>query len=308
MIKVIECMPWKRPACTLFSFLKSKKGMIIMAYIMNDFENNFETIIAMDRTVERYNRHLKKNEYRILNVLKQHSLKVIGFSHLKLQTIADHLEISKKTVYRTLKNLDAEGYITKIHTVSGKRKNNGAMVFRINTYTQYEVIREKNVHAKMSTLNQVIKTGKELSQQALQHVHAKKETIFFLNLLNIFLSNKKRLNKKYSKVLYHNIKNSDIRVKPMEVPDEIYNVAKPFFSDEEIMSLYKIMLKETIGNNIYDTEDHIEIMIYAIQSLVKAKKKEFNGLASKIKNDRAYYIGILREYIAQHYFVYNAVI
>ncbi|WP_157820854.1 HTH domain-containing protein [Macrococcoides caseolyticum] len=279
-----------------------------MAYIMNDFENNFETIIAMDRTVERYNRHLKKNEYRILNVLKQHSLKVIGFSHLKLQTIADHLEISKKTVYRTLKNLDAEGYITKIHTVSGKRKNNGAMVFRINTYTQYEVIREKNVHAKMSTLNQVIKTGKELSQQALQHVHAKKETIFFLNLLNIFLSNKKRLNKKYSKVLYHNIKNSDIRVKPMEVPDEIYNVAKPFFSDEEIMSLYKIMLKETIGNNIYDTEDHIEIMIYAIQSLVKAKKKEFNGLASKIKNDRAYYIGILREYIAQHYFVYNAVI
>ncbi|WP_340393150.1 helix-turn-helix domain-containing protein [Macrococcoides caseolyticum] len=279
-----------------------------MAYIMNDFENNFETIIAMDRTVERYNRHLKKNEYRILNVLKQHSLKVIGFSHLKLQTIADHLEISKKTVYRILKKLDAEGYITKIHTVSGKRKNNGAMVFRINTYTQYEVIREKNVHAKMSTLNQVIKTGKELSQQALQHVHAKKETIFFLNLLNIFLSNKKRLNKKYSKVLYHNIKNSDIRVKPMEVPDEIYNVAKPFFSDEEIMSLYKIMLKETIGNNIYDTEDHIEIMIYAIQSLVKAKKKEFNGLASKIKNDRAYYIGILREYIAQHYFVYNAVI
>lgn len=70
----------------------------------------------------------------------------------------------------------------------------------------------------------------------------------------------------------------------MEVPDEIYNIAKPFFSDEEILSLYKTMLKETIGNNIYDTEDHIEIMIYAIQSLVKLKKKEFNGLASKIKN------------------------
>nr|WP_219495275.1 helix-turn-helix domain-containing protein [Macrococcus sp. 19Msa1099]QYA34194.1 helix-turn-helix domain-containing protein [Macrococcus sp. 19Msa1099] len=275
---------------------------------MNDFENNFETIIAMDRTVERYNRHLKKTEYLILNVLKQHSLKVIGYSHLKLQTIADLLNISKKTVYRILKNLDAEGYITKIHTVSGKRKNNGANVYRINTYTQYEILKEKNVHAKMSTLNQVVKTGKALSQQALQHVRAKKETIYFLNLLNIFLSNRKRSVKKHSKVLYHNIKNSNIRVKPMEVPDEIYNVAKPFFSDEEILSLYKVMLKETIGNNIYDTEDHIEIMIYAIQSLVKAKKKEFNGLASKIKNDRAYYIGILREYIAQHYFVYNPVI
>ncbi|PNZ72140.1 hypothetical protein CD152_08030, partial [Macrococcoides caseolyticum] len=230
-----------------------------MTYIMNDFENNFETIIAMDRTVERYNRHLKETEYHVLNVLKQHSLKVIGYSHLKLQTIADLLHISKKTVYRTLKNLDEKGYITKIHTVSGKRKNNGALVFRINTYTQYEIIREKNVHAKMSTLNQVVKTGKTLSQQALQHVHAKKETIFFLNLLNIFLSNKKRLNKTHAKVLYHNIKNSDIRVKPMEVPDEIYNVAKPFFSDEEILSLYKTMLKETIGNNIYSTEDHIEI-------------------------------------------------
>lgn len=279
-----------------------------MAYIMNDFENNFETIIAMDRTVERYNRHLKKTEYRILNVLKQHSLKIIGFSHLKLQTIADLLHISKKTVYRILKNLDAEGYITKIHTVSGKRKNNGANVYRINTYTQYEILKEKNVHAKMSTLNQVVKTGKALSQQALQHVRAKKETIYFLNLLNIFLSNKKRLNKKHSKVLYHNIKNSDIRIKPMEVPDEIYNVAKPFFSDEEIMEFYKVMLKETIGNNIYSTEDHIEIMNYAIQSLVKAKKKVYHGQKSEIKSDRAYYIGILREYIAQQFYVYHAVI
>jgi len=279
-----------------------------MAYIMNDFDNNFETIIAMDRTVERYNRHLKKTEYRVLNILKQHSLKIIGYSHLKLQTIADYLEISKKTVYRTLKNLDEKGYITKIHTVSGKRRNNGAMVFRINTYTQYEIIREKNVHAKMSTLNKVIKTGKELSQQALQHVQAKKETINFLNLLNIFLSNKKRLNKSHSKVLYHNIKNTNIRVKPMEVPDDIYNVAKPFFSDEQILSLYKTMLKETIGNHIYDTEDHIEIMNYAIQSLIKAKKKEYNGLTSKIKNDKAYYIGIIRQYLAQNYLVYTAVV
>ncbi|WP_320187002.1 helix-turn-helix transcriptional regulator [Macrococcoides caseolyticum] len=279
-----------------------------MTYIMNDFENNFETIIAMDRTVERYNRHLKETEYRVLNVLKQHSLKVIGFSHLKLQTIADHLKISKKTVYRILKKLDEEGYITKIHTVSGKRKNNGANVYRINTYTQYEILKEKNVHAKMSTLNQVVKTGKTLSQQALQHVHAKKETIFFLNLLNIFLSNKKRLNKTHAKVLYHNIKNSDIRVKPMEVPNAIYNVAKPFFSDEEILSLYKIMLKETIGNNIYDTEDHTEIMTYAIKSLVKAKKKVYHGQKSEIKSDRAYYIGILREYIAQQFYVYHAVI
>lgn len=279
-----------------------------MAYIMNDFNNNFETIIAMDRTVERYNRHLKKTEYRVLNILKQHSLKIIGYSHLKLQTIADYLEISKKTVYRTLKHLDEKGYITKIHTVSGKRKNNGAMVFRVNTYTQYEIIKEKNVHAKMSTLNKVIKTGKELSQQALQHVHAKKETIIFLNLLNIFLSNKKRLNKSHSKVLYHNIKNTNIRVKPMEVPDDIYHIAKPFFNDDQIFSLYKIMLKETIGNHIYDTEDHIEIMNYAIQSLVKAKKKEYNRLTSKIKNDKAYYIGIIREYLTQNYLMYTAVV
>lgn len=275
---------------------------------MNDFENNFETIIAMDRTVERYNRYLKKNQYRVLNLLKQHSLKVIGYSHLKLQTIADGLGLGKATIYRTLKFLDEKGYITKIETRSGKRKNNGALVFRINTYTQYEIIKEKNEYAKMNTLNKVIKTGKELSQQALQHVNAKKETIYFLNLLNIFLSNKKRLNKAHSKILSHNIKNSNIRVKPMEVPDAIYNVAKPFFSDEEILSLYKIMLKETIRNNIYDAEDHIEIMIYAIKSFVKVKKKEINGRVSKIKNDRAYYIGILREYIGQHYFVYNAVV
>lgn len=99
-----------------------------------------------------------------------------------------------------------------------------------------------------------------------------------------------------------------MRVKPMEVPDEIYNVAKPFFSDEEILSLYKIMLKETIGNNVYDTEDHIEIMVYAVKSLVKAKKREYNGESPRIKNDRAYYIGIMREYLAQNYFMSHALI
>lgn len=68
-----------------FSCLKPKK-LILMGYIMNDFDNNFETIIAMDCTVERYNRHLKKPEYRVLNILKQHNLKIIGYSliyHLK---------------------------------------------------------------------------------------------------------------------------------------------------------------------------------------------------------------------------------
>lgn len=279
-----------------------------MAYIINDFNNNFETIIAMDRTVEIYNKHLKKNQYRVLNLLKQHSLKVIGFSHLKLQTIADKLNLGKITVYRILKCLDEQGYITKIHTRSGKRKNNGANVYRINTYTQYEIIKEKNEYAKMNMLNDLIKSGKELSQQALQHVRAKKETIYFLNLLNIFLSNRKRSVKKQSRVLYHNIKNSDLRIKPLDVPDEIYQVAKPFFSDEEILSLYKTMLKETIDNNIYSTEDHIEIMNYAIQSLVKAKKKVYHGQKAEIKSDRAYYIGILREYIAQQFYVYNAVI
>lgn len=271
-----------------------------MTYIMNDFENNFETIQAMDNTVKHYNKHLKKNQYRVLNLLKQYSLKIIGYSHLKLQTIANALDLGKATVYRILKFLSEKGYITKIHTVSGKRKNNGANVYQINTYTQYEIIKEKNEYAKMNTLNKIKKDGKTLSQQALKYVKAKKETIIFLNLLNIFLSNKKRSVKKQSKVLYHNIKNSDLRVKPLDVPDEIYQVAKPFFNDEKISSFYRKTLRESMNHFIYDTESHIEIMNYAIKSLVKAKKKEYRGAGGTVKNEYGYFTGVVRNYVSQY--------
>ena len=139
-----------------------------------------------------------------------------------------------------------------------------------------------------------------MSQQALKYVKAKKETIIFLNLLNIFLSNKKRSVKKQSKVLYHNIKNSDLRVKPLDVPDEIYQVAKPFFNDEKISSFYRKTLRESMNHFIYDTESHIEIMNYAIKSLVKAKKKEYRGAGGTVKNEYGYFTGVVRNYVSQY--------
>ncbi|MEY2353254.1 helix-turn-helix domain-containing protein [Lysinibacillus capsici] len=102
----------------------------------------FESVADMDTAVEEhiaghyYN--LTESERAIVFKLASHALEYPGACHLKAATIAAALEISTKTVYRSVKKLEELGIIEK---VPGTKLNGikGASIYRILPYVPSSV-------------------------------------------------------------------------------------------------------------------------------------------------------------------------
>ncbi|WP_025219650.1 helix-turn-helix domain-containing protein [Lysinibacillus varians] len=102
----------------------------------------FDSVADMDKSVEDHMAvhyyDLTESERAIVYKLASHSLEHTGACHLKASTIADALEISTKTVYRSVKKLEALGIIEK---VPGTKLNGikGASIYRILPYVPSSV-------------------------------------------------------------------------------------------------------------------------------------------------------------------------
>ncbi|MFE3573847.1 helix-turn-helix domain-containing protein [Lysinibacillus sp. NPDC059133] len=108
----------------------------------------FESIADMDKSVEDhmavYYYDLTESERAIVFKLASHSLEYPGVCHLKAATIAASLEISTKTVYRSMKKLVELGIIEK---VSSTKLNGikGASIYRILPYVPSSVSQRETV-------------------------------------------------------------------------------------------------------------------------------------------------------------------
>ncbi|WP_432703376.1 helix-turn-helix domain-containing protein [Lysinibacillus sphaericus] len=102
----------------------------------------FDSVDDMDKSVEDHMAvhyyDLTESERAIVYKLASHSLEHTGACHLKASTIADALEISTKTVYRSVKKLESLGIIEK---VPGTKLNGikGASIYRILPYVPSSV-------------------------------------------------------------------------------------------------------------------------------------------------------------------------
>lgn len=102
----------------------------------------FESVTEMDKSVEDHiTAHyfdLTESESAIVFAIATRSLMYPGASHLKASTIAESLEISTKTVYRSVKKLAELGIIEK---VPGTKLNGikGASIYKILPYVPSEV-------------------------------------------------------------------------------------------------------------------------------------------------------------------------
>ncbi|MEQ6353922.1 helix-turn-helix domain-containing protein [Lysinibacillus sp. M3] len=102
----------------------------------------FNSVADMDKSVDdnmaAHYYELTESERAIVLKLASHSLEHPGVCHLKASTIAASLEISTKTVYRSMKKLDELGIIEK---VPGTKLNGikGASIYRILPYVPSSV-------------------------------------------------------------------------------------------------------------------------------------------------------------------------
>ncbi|MEQ6855592.1 helix-turn-helix domain-containing protein [Lysinibacillus capsici] len=108
----------------------------------------FDSVTDMDKSVEDHMAvhyyDLTESERAILFKLASHSLEHPGVCHLKASTIASSLEISTKTVYRSMKKLAELGIIEKVPStkLNGIK---GASIYRILPYVPSSVSQRETV-------------------------------------------------------------------------------------------------------------------------------------------------------------------
>ncbi|MGE7113276.1 helix-turn-helix domain-containing protein [Lysinibacillus sp. NPDC047702] len=148
----------------------------------------FNSVIDMDQHVEEHiQQHfyeLTESERAIVFKLASHSLEYPGACHLKASTIAAALEISTKTVYRSVKKLEELGIIEK---VPGTKLNGikGASIYRILPYVLSSVSQRETADKASSikgtghfSENQPSSSFNLLTstlQQVYNNAHAEKE-------------------------------------------------------------------------------------------------------------------------------------
>ncbi|SCX38295.1 helix-turn-helix domain-containing protein [Lysinibacillus fusiformis] len=108
----------------------------------------FNSVADMDKSVEDHMSvhyyNLTESERAIVFKLASHSLEHTGVCHLKASTIASSLEISTKTVYRSMKKLTELGIIEKVPStkLNGIK---GASIYRILPYVSSSVSQRETV-------------------------------------------------------------------------------------------------------------------------------------------------------------------
>lgn len=106
----------------------------------------FDSVADMDKSVEDHMAvhyyDLTESERAIVYKLASHSLEHTGACHLKASTIADALEISTKTVYRSVKKLVELGIVEKVaqNKLNGIK---GASIYRILPYVPSSMSQRK---------------------------------------------------------------------------------------------------------------------------------------------------------------------
>ncbi|MFJ8100447.1 helix-turn-helix domain-containing protein [Lysinibacillus sp. NPDC096212] len=133
----------------------------------------FESVADMDNSVEdhiaAHYYDLTESERAIVFKLASHALEHPGACHLKASTIATSLEISTKTVYRSVKKLVELGIIEKVAStkLNGIK---GASIYRILPYVPSSVSQRETVD--------------EASNDAVYHPQSENQAFNSFNLLS----------------------------------------------------------------------------------------------------------------------------
>lgn len=251
---------------------------------------NFDSIQEMDATVRQFNARISKPHYETLNVLKQHSCKVIGVSHLKVATIANAVRRSTRAIHRHLKYLADNGFITVANTSRKKSGGKGANIYIINTVEQQKALQKKKVsYRKVSYREQVKNTVKNQQAQAFEYIKVKKQTMYSLKLLTtLFSSTTRRYKRMRNKLRLERIENiKAANFDNHSVPDRVYKLFKPFFTDAQLTTLYKTAINSLKTFDL-DAEQQMDAIIYGMESLVKAMKRYHKNAGEPVYNIYAY--------------------
>jgi DNA-binding Lrp family transcriptional regulator len=169
----------------------------------------FQNVSEMDSFLSEVLSYLELSEIerKLLRLLAGHSCKFVGVSWLKVDTMANALEVSSKTIQRALKRMKELGIIKRVRTLRPIKGGFGASLTLI-------------CPVALSYREEAEKSAPEPAQK----VSEQKETFIF---------------KAFKKDLKH-IRQHEIDYTYLEewLPFELIQAVKPFVSPEEAFSLW----------------------------------------------------------------------
>lgn len=241
---------------------------------------NFESLEELNHHTSLHisNNELSNTQFNLFTLLSRYSVKYLGASYLKLDTIAGLLDVSKRTVQRNLKVLIELGIIKKVHNFRPVRGGFGASIFIIQ---EYEIKEECPLEVSTRT-----EAEESSGTRLLDRLN---ETKTFLSNLKI---SKYLVTPKSSKIdREHNINYMDIV--PSHIPTKLGELAIKFFNSADVTRLYYSMnkaLEPYHGRVDYDSERLTDFMHKGIRALITAlKNHNYNPKKySKVRNIFSY--------------------
>ncbi|MGE7545084.1 HTH domain-containing protein [Sporosarcina newyorkensis] len=207
-----------------------------MAFEYLSAYKTFESVSDMDKSVEDHIAahyfNLTGSERAIVFAIASRSLMYPGASHLKASTIAEALEISTKTVYRSVKKLADLGIIEK---VPGTKLNGikGASIYKILPFVE-------NVPSEVSQRE----TGNEVTNDVACPPQSENQSLESFNLLSSTQAN--------NIISVADVLTSEVKKKKEYMNDWQINLYDLFHSmpikDELKDQLHKVVLATEINN------------------------------------------------------------
>ncbi|MGM7722866.1 helix-turn-helix domain-containing protein [Metabacillus sp. Hm71] len=231
---------------------------------------SFSTIEEMDQAVRGFlylhKSSLSDSTLNVLTFIWRHSVKVIGVSFAKYDTIADAIEISRRTVIRAMKKLESLGIIKKIPTARMNGKQ-GVNLLIIQPFQSIDQLKNNMSPHDVTPPVTPIKT--ENKQSSLCENKTKPSYVSTENGVDHQPINDSELNMIDSIDIQH----LDTSFLPESVHKDFVQAAKPFFSAMDIYKLWKRVLIAYHKLNLQRfLDDVIDTVIDAFKQTVFAKK------------------------------------
>ncbi|MEH7088130.1 helix-turn-helix domain-containing protein [Priestia megaterium] len=266
--------------------MMKKKAITIIAS-EETYKNlaSFETIEDLNETVRTYKEkfadQLNKNQLAVLNHLHNYSAKYFGVSFLKKNSIAEKLEISRRTVIRICKYLESLGIIKQLEMKRGsdmKQTTNAIIIQPIVEETQIvtqEVIKN----------DEFCHTNKTTSSSLKQNINNKRNDV---------LVSQNKVVKSFSKANFI----------AHWVPERFADLTSCYYNESQtIQELWKVVkqcnrvVNYATSERAFTPQQELNIGIRAFKEFVMKVKDN-----KKMQNKFGYFNGIVNNLMDKLYF------
>ncbi|WP_418055412.1 helix-turn-helix domain-containing protein [Priestia megaterium] len=264
-----------------------KKKAITIIASEETYKNlaSFETIEDLNETVRTYKEkfadQLNKNQLAVLNHLHNYSAKYFGVSFLKKNSIAEKLEISRRTVIRICKYLESLGIIKQLEMKRGsdmKQTTNAIIIQPIVEETQIvtqEVIKN----------DEFCHTNKTTSSSLKQNINNKRNDV---------LVSQNKVVKSFSKANFI----------AHWVPERFADLTSCYYNESQtIQELWKVVkqcnrvVNYATSERAFTPQQELNIGIRAFKEFVMKVKDN-----KKMQNKFGYFNGIVNNLMDKLYF------